>query len=548
MTDASAKRYGRLSSRQVSTVVMFAATQFLINASPDFKVWLDLLNAAPGSHYDPREKCLDGTRADVLENIAQWAQADTSNVFWLYGAAGTGKSTISHTVAAQMRRSLAGCFFCKRDSPAQRDASRIIPTLASQMAVACPPYGELAIAALKNDRSLGSASIPIQFEELLQTPLEKLSGMEMPNHIIVVDALDECTPERDRAFIIKSICLLNRVAPWLKFFITSRPLEDISKSFHVHAELISMDISSAESTPSDVAAYLTFCLNQVFEHHSLDDSWRPTVQEEEHMVARASGLFIWVSTVHRYLIEADDIRTCLKTVLDGRQSQTAEEGLYRLYDTVLPQSNIRADNLELLKKVLGVVVASAKHQPLTAQAISDFVQYDVYAVRRAVGKLYSVLTEDLNDIIHAYHPSFLDYMEHQHCSIDFSHTSEEINGYMVERALDILNISLRFNICGLETSYVANKDLPCLAEKVKECIPLSLQYSCLYWEKHLVFIKALSNVHVSTLRALLLSPKAIYWIEALSLMGRVLDATHILQSLEAKCIVRFLFCNTIRQT
>ena len=49
-----------------------------------------------------REVCTPGTRVRILDDIITWAKnasADSPNVYWLFGPAGSGKSTIAYTIA-----------------------------------------------------------------------------------------------------------------------------------------------------------------------------------------------------------------------------------------------------------------------------------------------------------------------------------------------------------------------------------------------------------------------------------------------------------------
>src|SRR5215472_6122568 len=73
-----------------------------------------------------REQCTPNTHVAILEEIRNWAMDSSINnppVYWLNGAAGTGKSTIAYTIAhdfdddsaiAQSHRILMGTFFCSR--------------------------------------------------------------------------------------------------------------------------------------------------------------------------------------------------------------------------------------------------------------------------------------------------------------------------------------------------------------------------------------------------------------------------------------------------
>ena len=62
-----------------------------------------------------RTICLDGTRLDVIKFIIDWIadeSDDRKSVLWLNGLAGSGKSTLSTTIALTMRDlHLLGAFF-----------------------------------------------------------------------------------------------------------------------------------------------------------------------------------------------------------------------------------------------------------------------------------------------------------------------------------------------------------------------------------------------------------------------------------------------------
>ncbi|SPJ79405.1 uncharacterized protein FTOL_07796 [Fusarium torulosum] len=82
-------------------------------------------------------RCESGTRVRIQQTIQQWAEGDTGNLFfWLAGPAGTGKSTITRTVAdsfVRQKRVVAGYFF-KRGEQGRNDTNRIFSTLATQSA------------------------------------------------------------------------------------------------------------------------------------------------------------------------------------------------------------------------------------------------------------------------------------------------------------------------------------------------------------------------------------------------------------------------------
>ncbi|EJD04719.1 uncharacterized protein FOMMEDRAFT_68526, partial [Fomitiporia mediterranea MF3/22] len=49
-------------------------------------------------------QCLPGTRTEIMRQVVEWVLSDSDkNVFWLHGVAGSGKSTVSTTIAEYFR-------------------------------------------------------------------------------------------------------------------------------------------------------------------------------------------------------------------------------------------------------------------------------------------------------------------------------------------------------------------------------------------------------------------------------------------------------------
>ncbi|KIM22719.1 hypothetical protein M408DRAFT_332771 [Serendipita vermifera MAFF 305830] len=93
---------------------------------------------------------------------------------------------------------------------------------------------------------------------------------------------------------------------------------------------------------------------------------------------------------------------------------------------------------------------------------------------------------------------------------------------------------LQFNICKLETSYRANSEIEDLNERVQENIPDVLQYSCLYWSNHVCSSVDLVGEEVCEyLDTFLRGRRVLYWLEVLSVMGRVPEAISALRKVIA---------------
>lgn len=113
-------------------------------------VSLRKLGAVDSAYWKSDAICLEGTRTSLLRTITNWANgiasvsADTTqqqydlmcakNIFWLYGLAGAGKSTVSNTVAKTLTADglYLGCYFCARDGSERTSPQKVIPTIAYQ--------------------------------------------------------------------------------------------------------------------------------------------------------------------------------------------------------------------------------------------------------------------------------------------------------------------------------------------------------------------------------------------------------------------------------
>jgi len=90
--------------------------------------------------------------------------------------------------------------------------------------------------------------------------------------------------------------------------------------------------------------------------------------------------------------------------------------------------------------------------------------------------------------------------------------------------LKTMTAQLRFNICNLEDSRLANADIRDLPYRVKQNVLDPLQYSCLHWSNHLCFPSVNEDQQVRVLDSLKKFFEGLYplfWIEVLSIMEMV---------------------------
>jgi hypothetical protein len=104
----------------------------------------------------PRTRTLPQTRVDLLQEIYGWADGkdgqDEQRIFWLNGLAGTGKSTISRTVAHEYneQKRLGASFFFSKGGGDAGHAGKFFTSLAAQLAFNVPSLRQYIREAVKN--------------------------------------------------------------------------------------------------------------------------------------------------------------------------------------------------------------------------------------------------------------------------------------------------------------------------------------------------------------------------------------------------------------
>ncbi|KAK4139044.1 uncharacterized protein C8A04DRAFT_33504, partial [Dichotomopilus funicola] len=187
-------------------------------------------NATFDSHADEHAaRCHPRTRIDLLETITTWADNPQGKIiFWLNGMAGTGKSTISRTVAQSFadRGLLGASFFFKRGERDRGNAALLFTTITAQLVAKEPDLAPHVRTAIEDDPSVTSKALREQFEKLILKPLGNLKGGTggVKEVVLVIDALDECERDDDIRVIIYLLSQAKALSSVsLKAFLTSRP-------------------------------------------------------------------------------------------------------------------------------------------------------------------------------------------------------------------------------------------------------------------------------------------------------------------------------------
>jgi archaellum biogenesis ATPase FlaH len=146
-------------------------------------------------------------------------------IFWLSGLAGTGKSTISRTVArrySEQKRLGASFFFSKGDGDVSH-AGKFFTSLALQLAKSIPSLQKQICDAIVKQSDVANLSLLDQWRQLILGPLSRLKERQQ-SYVLVIDALDECESDNNVQIILKFLAEARSLETVrLRVFLTSRP-------------------------------------------------------------------------------------------------------------------------------------------------------------------------------------------------------------------------------------------------------------------------------------------------------------------------------------
>ncbi|KAG6329496.1 hypothetical protein ID866_9593 [Astraeus odoratus] len=201
-----------------------------------------------------------------------------------------------------------------------------------------------------------------------------------------------------------------------------------------------------------------------------------------------------------------------------------------IYSSIL--NEIVHDSLEartMFQSVMRQVLWTAEPLPITSlNLIRQYFQAqdDVTDVKDILDFMAALLSGiiDHTTPVRPLHSSFYDYLTDVSRSGPFYVDRMEVHLDLALASMKVMQVGLRFNICGLESSYVRNSDVQNLEQRVRDCIPPHLTYACQYWAYHLQQVRY-NYMLVKELRAVFLTEYIVFWMEVLSLV-RSVDTVH----------------------
>ncbi|KAJ7098937.1 WD40-repeat-containing domain protein [Mycena epipterygia] len=476
-----------------------------------------------------RTSCLAGTRREILDDIATWlaVPSDSGGILWLTGVAGSGKSTISTTVAESFRElhRLGAFIFFDRNDRARSHPDAVVRTLAHSIGLSNPHIGSAISTVIQGDPDIVNAPIQTQFKALLLDPLQSVEHCIQGPILIILDALDECGDPDSRRLLLSVLSdELPKLPNLFRFLITSRPDKDIVKRFRPRFAEKQLDVASSTD---DITLFIRTEMARIAEEESVGPTW-PGEQSIQTLVKLSGGLFIWASTATRF-IAGYQPTTSLEIVM--AQGSPQEFSLDKLYAVALQLSGPWGTNTRFAQDARAVLACVVLGQVPMTDRIIDALLFEQATAAGVLNHLGCVIQWTAGAYARTLHASFADYLTDpersggQPWSIDLG-----INHRTLSLAcLRILNSpsELRFNMCGLKDSHLLNVAVPRLSDQVAAAISPQLLYSSCFWLNHIQ--ATLFDTRVLEEMDMFFHNQFLYWLEVLSLLGQIPMATAALE-------------------
>ena len=504
-----------------------------------------------GYRFGNRQGCLRGTRKDVLWQIECWLTDEQDRrVFWLNGLAGTGKSTIAQTLAETSFSDgkLGASFFCSRDFEDRSDIQNIFPTLAFQLAYRYPQFRRELLPSLRANPEIGRESLCFQLETLIIGPFKTT---RIPT-LIIIDALDECKDEEPGCAVLSVLSRYIDQVPGVRFFITGRPEPRIRTGFRLEllrpiTEVLKLHDVERSSVDGDIKLFLETRLNDIAKTRSDCDfmeNW-PSSYDIDVLCKKAAGLFIYASTVVKFVTSPYHLPTERLTLIISLPHSTSHEGksgIDLLYTQVLDQGfrEVGLDEQELYYRFRLVVGAALLvFYPLSRRTLSELLKHcgtpsHISNTLRSLHSLLLIPTSEVDPIC-SFHKSFPDFLtDPGRCKDKRFFVDPSIHHTdVLFSCLDLMKERLRRNICDLDERLTLSevKDLPTRRES---CIGSALEYACRFWAKHLMKIPN-NGPHVKRVQESVdefFTTRLLFWIEVLSLTGNLTFGVYALHDID----------------
>ncbi|KAH6898095.1 hypothetical protein B0T10DRAFT_431808 [Thelonectria olida] len=476
----------------------------------------DLLLTDPEEDKDR----IEDTKGGLLKDSYHWILehddykrflSDTqSRLLWIRGDPGKGKTMLLCGIIDELKKDSQplSYFFCQATEADLASEMAVLRGLIYLLIQRQPSL----ISFIRSDYDKKGKNLfeginsSIALSKILKVMLQDPSVQDA---ILVVDALDECTRNRDR--LIKLIIELSG-SGCAKWIISSRNWPEIEDQlWNTQKVRVQLELNS-ESISSAVQSYIQKKVNDLAREKRYNEALKNEVYA--HLASNADDTFLWVALVCQRLA-ATDVRK-FNTLTELKKFPSGLSSFYRLMMQQISSSSLA----DVLKSILATVCIV--HRPVTMGELKTLVgsleSYEDDDLEYLIGSCGSFLTHR-NGVVYFVHQSAKDFLLQQGHDNIFPSGTQHRHREVCINSLKAFDGQLKRDIYGLKSPGCLINEVSRPASDPLYCIA----YSCTHWAHHLIASDVLGNDNEAGLLIVLgfFKEKLVFWLEALSLLRRV---------------------------
>jgi hypothetical protein len=295
---------------------------------------------------------------------------------------------------------------------------------------------------IQEDRTIIYKSAETQLLHLIIKPLHDTVAKPSPR-ILVIDALDECDGDEDQCLILKLIGrLVDDEDCNVRCLLTSRPEPQIMAaiaSLQTTVTHITLNEATWDAN-EDIRTYLRSRFDEISTRlpPSIPRPW-PSDNIIEKLVKKAGGIFIYASTVLRYIEARDALPTNrLKDILNLSAGSTPFAQLDLLYQQIL--SDCPMIYRGKLLHILGfLILCKPQWGGVTIGVVEEILGLDAGEVMMILRKAHSILKINVIYMTVTFlHTSFRDFIFNRARSGSFFIDQQEESLFLALQCINYL--------------------------------------------------------------------------------------------------------------
>lgn len=450
----------------------------------------------------------------ILEHtdFQHWLGDDQRHLLWICGDAGKGKTMllcgiIDELVDLTLHEANVSFFFCQATHGHLNNATAVFRGLIYMLVKQQPSL----ISYLRATYDHGKACFEgmdawVVLSRILRKMLE---DPDLKKTHLIIDALDECTTERD---LLLDFIRQTAVLPKVKWIVSSRNWTSIEKVLGPAAQNFGLSLElNKESVSTAVEVYIQRKVDWLARRNEYDTETREAVQN--YLSANANSTFLWVALVCHLLKDVPAWEAEVEVA-------TYPPELDPLYRQMMDQVD-KSRYAKICKSILARAALACR--PLTLDEVTSLVDIppkissNGKAMKEVITQCCSFLTLQDRTITFV-HQSARDYLVEKAADVIFPSGTQDMHYSILLKSLQIMSETLRRDIYGLKAPGSLIDDIHVPAPD-----PLSkVKYSCVYWVDHLQgsgdTLEVNEIIDDGGKIDCFLSENYLNWLEALSLL------------------------------